>query len=47
MKMIFFYAEESTTDGKRYLLGYELGDPSTGDVVVLERSERMVLPLRR
>ena len=39
MKTIFIFAEQTTTDGKRYLLGYELGNQSTGDVVVLDVSE--------
>ena len=36
MKTIFIFAEQTTTDGKRYLLGYESDNPSTGDVVVLD-----------
>ena len=40
MKTIFFYAEESATDGKKYLLGYDESSPCTGDVVVLDVSER-------
>jgi len=50
VKTIFIFAEQTTTDGKRFLLGYELGEssPSTGDVVVLEeREEGIVMPLRR
>ncbi len=50
MKTIFIFAEQTTTDGKRFLLGYELGESSTstGDVVVLdEREDGIVMPLRR
>lgn len=34
--MIIYYGMVSTTDGEEYLLGYELGNPSTGDVKVLK-----------
>jgi len=47
MKTIFIFAEQTTTDGKRFLLGYEESSPSTGDVVVLEEREGSVPPLRR
>jgi len=48
VKTIFVFAEQTTTDGKRFLLGYELDNPSTGDVVVLEeREEGIVMLLRR
>jgi len=47
MKTIFIFAEQTTTDGKRFLLGYEESSPSTGDVEVLEEQEGLVLPLRR
>ena len=36
---IYIFAEQTTTDGKRYLLGYEFDNPSTGDVEVLDVSE--------
>jgi len=41
MKTIYIFAEQTTTDGKRFLLGYELGEssPSTGDIEVLDVSE--------
>ena len=39
MKTIFIFAEQTTTDGKRFLLGYEESSPSTGDVVVLDIGE--------
>jgi len=39
MKTIFIFAEQTTTDGKRYLLGYEFDNPGTGDVEVLDVSE--------
>lgn len=32
---VVYYAKISTTDGKDYFLGYEIGNPSTGDVQVL------------
>lgn len=32
---IVYYAKISTTDGKDYFLGYEIGNPSTGDIDVL------------
>ena len=49
MKTIYIFAEQTTTDGKRFLLGYELDESSTstGDVVVLEMRESEVLPLGR
>ena len=34
--MIIYYGSYSTTDGKEYLIGYEEGDSSTGDVIVKE-----------
>jgi len=34
--MIIYYGSYSTTDGKEYLMGYEEGNESTGDVVVEE-----------
>ena len=42
MKTIYIFAEQTTTDGRRFLLGYESDSPSTGDVVVLE-GERVAL----
>jgi len=48
MKTIYIFAEQTTTDGRRFLLGYESDSPSTGDVVVLERGEGgVVIPLKR
>ena len=50
VETIYIFAEQTTTDGKRFLLGYELGEPSpsTRDVVVLEeRKDGVVMPLRR
>jgi hypothetical protein len=32
---VFYYASVSTTDGQVYLLGYEVGNPSTSDVQIL------------
>ena len=34
--MIIYYGSYSTTDGKKYLIGYERGNPNTGDVIVEE-----------
>lgn len=34
--MIVYYAKVSTTDREEYLFGYELGNPSTGNVEVLK-----------
>jgi len=31
MKTIFIFAEQTTTDGKRFLLGYELGSLTAPD----------------
>jgi len=32
--VVVYYAVVSTTDGEKYMLGYELGNPVTGDVKV-------------
>ena len=39
--MIVYYGSYSTTCGKEYLIGYEEGNPNTGDVIVeeLEKDE--------
>ena len=34
--MIIYYGEISLTSGEVYLIGHELGNPSTGDVKVLK-----------
>lgn len=34
--MIIFYNSYSTTDGKKYLMGYEEGNLNTGNVIVEE-----------
>lgn len=34
--MIVFYGSYSTTDGKKYLIGYKEKDPNTGNVIVEE-----------
>jgi len=34
--MIIYYGKISLTSGEEYLIGYELGNPSTGDVKVFE-----------
>ena len=34
--VVVYYTKISTTDGKDYLLGYEIGNPSTGNVETLK-----------
>ena len=34
--MIIYYGKISLTSGEEYLIGYESGNPSTGDVKVLK-----------